>query len=416
MYRPDDSWEEEMNDTVTPDDSVPAGCEICGREDETVRFVVYPYVFSVIVLTYQRAFIGSWCNWHRFQKWLTASLITIVFGWWGIPFGLIFTPIRLLELARGGTQNNKINGEILRTIAKNKRQQGNVQGEINCLENSLEFEENQETEEQLRYLYRLRSTEEERSFSNILGFFVFPLIFLAANLGGILIGFLDQLFQAFLSSIISEFPIYLVIAMQIPLAIMLYISVTLFLETFGKAIELTKYTSKTFLVMAGTLSILFLINGVLSGNVYAVYRGYGYYGLTEEMPNTLKTLGAILTHGILFVFRAEAFEENGAFWTFLFAGILFAMFVVTEIALHQKINQISTHQLVISRLKDPNNLTEKVQPFPGWIGVAATMVIFVLLFAAFPQKSSVDTLVGFEHFAKASNFIDNNNYEHFSFR
>jgi hypothetical protein len=37
--------------------SVPA-CSICGRQDETLRLAAFPYVFSVVFLTFRRAFAG----------------------------------------------------------------------------------------------------------------------------------------------------------------------------------------------------------------------------------------------------------------------------------------------------------------------------------------------------------------------
>jgi hypothetical protein len=103
-----------MNETNIVVDPIPDKCEVCGRRDETVRFVVYPYVVSLIVVTFQRAFSGCWCRVHRLPRWLAATLISSIFGWFGIPFGLLFTPISLLQLARGGVEDKNIKGRILR--------------------------------------------------------------------------------------------------------------------------------------------------------------------------------------------------------------------------------------------------------------------------------------------------------------
>jgi hypothetical protein len=36
----------------------PIACQLCGRQDETLRVVLYPYVISVVVVTFRRSFAG----------------------------------------------------------------------------------------------------------------------------------------------------------------------------------------------------------------------------------------------------------------------------------------------------------------------------------------------------------------------
>jgi len=165
-----------MNETNVVVDPIPAQCEVCGRRDETVRFVVYPYVVSLIVVTFQRAFNGCWCRVHRIPRWLAATLITSIFGWLGFPFGLVFTPVRLLQLARGGLQDKNINGRILRSIGEEKYRNGDLRGAIRCLEASLLYVDEPEVNEQLRALYRSQSTGAEVSTSSLSSFFAFPAI------------------------------------------------------------------------------------------------------------------------------------------------------------------------------------------------------------------------------------------------
>ena len=113
-----------MNETVVATDHLPNKCEICGRQDETVRYVTYPYVVSLVVVTFQRAFSGCWCRTHRIEKWLAASFLTLLFGWFGVPFGLLFTPFRLFQLARGGIQSDAANARLLANIAEEKSRAG----------------------------------------------------------------------------------------------------------------------------------------------------------------------------------------------------------------------------------------------------------------------------------------------------
>lgn len=68
------------------------------------RFVVFPYTLSIVVLTFSR---------HSEVKFLRAGegslgaalpyiLLSMLFGWWGFPFGLIYTPISIGKCLMGG--------------------------------------------------------------------------------------------------------------------------------------------------------------------------------------------------------------------------------------------------------------------------------------------------------------------------
>lgn len=68
------------------------------------RIVVYSYCISVIFMSFQRtsdpvlvradesAALKSW----------PYTLLTLCLGWWGFPFGLLFTPLALVTNLRGG--------------------------------------------------------------------------------------------------------------------------------------------------------------------------------------------------------------------------------------------------------------------------------------------------------------------------
>jgi hypothetical protein len=77
-------------------------CDVCGRRDESLRAVVIPYVFSLLVVTMRRSWMGVYCWRHRIQRLLAAGFISSLAGWWGIPWGFIYTPITLFKLAKGG--------------------------------------------------------------------------------------------------------------------------------------------------------------------------------------------------------------------------------------------------------------------------------------------------------------------------
>lgn len=57
------------------------------------RFVIFQYCFSVILMTYKKGtdihFVRPTDN--AFAKGLPYTLLSLVVGWWGIPWGPIYT-------------------------------------------------------------------------------------------------------------------------------------------------------------------------------------------------------------------------------------------------------------------------------------------------------------------------------------
>jgi hypothetical protein len=68
------------------------------------RFVIYSYCISIIILTFKRpsAIYFVRANESRFVKGLPYTLLSLVAGWWGIPFGIIYTIWCVIENSCGG--------------------------------------------------------------------------------------------------------------------------------------------------------------------------------------------------------------------------------------------------------------------------------------------------------------------------
>jgi hypothetical protein len=68
------------------------------------RFVVYSYCVSLIVITFRRQsqtyFVRA--GERRLGKSLPSTLLTILLGWWGIPWGPIYSVQALLTNFKGG--------------------------------------------------------------------------------------------------------------------------------------------------------------------------------------------------------------------------------------------------------------------------------------------------------------------------
>lgn len=68
------------------------------------RFVLFPYCFSILILTFRRAtnvrFLRAGEDGGGTA--IGCSIFTLLFGWWGIPWGPIWTISSLITNARGG--------------------------------------------------------------------------------------------------------------------------------------------------------------------------------------------------------------------------------------------------------------------------------------------------------------------------
>jgi hypothetical protein len=85
------------------------------------RFVIYQYCISVVVLTFRRnspiQFIPA--GQSPTAKGMPWTLLSFFLGWWGFPFGLIYTPMVLYKNLNGGidvTQN------VLSALSANRTQ------------------------------------------------------------------------------------------------------------------------------------------------------------------------------------------------------------------------------------------------------------------------------------------------------
>jgi hypothetical protein len=68
------------------------------------RFVVYTFVVSVILMTFKRSSAVHYFRPHMGSvgPGLKYTLITLLFGWWGIPWGPIYSIGGLVANFRGG--------------------------------------------------------------------------------------------------------------------------------------------------------------------------------------------------------------------------------------------------------------------------------------------------------------------------
>ena len=80
-----------------------SGEELAHLIDRGARVVVFSYCISALIITFRRS---ATVLVHPGQSVVSAglpyTLLSLVAGWWGFPFGLIFTPIAILSNLGGG--------------------------------------------------------------------------------------------------------------------------------------------------------------------------------------------------------------------------------------------------------------------------------------------------------------------------
>lgn len=68
------------------------------------KFVVYSYCVSLILVTFRRPseiyFLPAGAS--RVRKGLSFSLVTLLLGWWGIPWGPVYSVQSIVDNFRGG--------------------------------------------------------------------------------------------------------------------------------------------------------------------------------------------------------------------------------------------------------------------------------------------------------------------------
>lgn len=121
----------------------PVACERCSASDASLRMAIFPYVVSVVILTFRRAWGGVYCSRCSARKMSEAKLLSLILGWWGFPFGIFYTLGVLFKPFRGDTPA-EINGPYLRALGAYFLQVGRLDDAEQALKASLEFQHDPE--------------------------------------------------------------------------------------------------------------------------------------------------------------------------------------------------------------------------------------------------------------------------------
>ena len=90
----------------------PIVCSCCGKVTAQPRYTIFFEVKSFIVLTIREPIQGIFCSDCAGKKALKASGITWIFGWWGFPWGPIYSLHAIFTNMFGGKQPKNINARL----------------------------------------------------------------------------------------------------------------------------------------------------------------------------------------------------------------------------------------------------------------------------------------------------------------
>jgi hypothetical protein len=323
----------ELNIEVTeqpasmPQVQIPA-CQNCGRQDETLRLVVYPFVFSIVFMTFRRALTGLWCKTHRSQNLTIASIISSVFGWVGIPFGIIFTPIVLFQLAQGGVQPADANVQILTTLAEDKLKKGDTAAAVRCLEECLKFRDDPEIKKRLNELHLKYRVEEEsigclQTASRLTGSLIISVLI------GTGIGILDYGSRYFLSLLLgNETPLFLAILGWAPLLGGAFIGGLGLAEVIERTLLRIQSKSLGLAVAFAVIASFLVVYGIFEGftiwdNIVMVATGQAT-SIGEIIVVSVITLVAGGIFGLLFILQSINFN-----WLYLIIVIIATIYFLS---------------------------------------------------------------------------------------
>lgn len=98
---------------ATPEVPDPIVCSLCAKVSAQPRVVVFQSVKSFLVATIRKPIAGVYCSECAQKQSLKASATSWLLGWWGFPWGPLYTAHALLSNMFGGTHPPLENARML---------------------------------------------------------------------------------------------------------------------------------------------------------------------------------------------------------------------------------------------------------------------------------------------------------------
>jgi tetratricopeptide (TPR) repeat protein len=369
------------------------GCQVCGCRNETLRLVSYPFAISVVILTFRRAFSGVWCARHRRLRHFLAILITSTIGWMGVPFGLLYAPLTLIQLATGGQQPKDANARLLRALGEEKCREGDYEGARRCYEAALLYSDDPAVEAEVRRLAVASITTREEPSNSI---FLTVLtgagtLLVLAFLIGLAAGALSDVLLALVWQVRAESgTIFEDILTWIPELVLTVLGIFLLKALFDWVIDRLHVTIDA---LAGALAItaaLLFMYASLAGEMLLELLRYRLYEPSMFVPANLlrDILAAILRGGVLNVADTLSRGDLPATIKLVLSVLLtaYAVFTLTNSG-----SRSTTWRARIAEL-EPNGRYFRMPAQPALLAIVAVPVMVAGMAFALPQKSMVDSL------------------------
>ncbi len=363
---------------------VPA-CEICGRQDETLRLVALPYVVSLVVVTFRRTWTGLWCWRHRNERRALAGLITALAGWVGIPWGFVYTPMALINLAKGGDQPLEENVQLLQQLAEDSLNTGDPHAAIRILEEALKLKEDAAIRQQLQELYSRYplSITKPPPISP----WPFVLGLGASIIIGLSIGLLDHFITVLMGWVLGvEVNIILVILSWAPLVALIFLGGLVLSEVLQWAIERTRIEEMMPSLVFASVTALITFYGIPQGRLFGDYIGAVFGGLQfDSFFDFVLTTGEVFTRGGMWYLLDSIQSGLLTDWIYLVivtvGGVYFLWTSLSSV-------RETVHWLVrLDLLHGETALEEERSALSVWGTIAGVVVGLLLLAALFGGRN-----------------------------
>ena len=117
----------------------PVSCMTCGIQSHRLRVFGFGEVKSFLVFTWHGQKTGIYCQECAEKAAFKSTLITVLFGWWGFPWGFIYPPAALITNLFGGKRPPDENTALLLTQARAYASRGEYPIAQSCLSSAALF-------------------------------------------------------------------------------------------------------------------------------------------------------------------------------------------------------------------------------------------------------------------------------------
>lgn len=134
-------------------------CSKCGAHNPSLRGSVFFIVISWFVVTYKIPRVDILCEKCRLKRGLLYNFITIFLGWWGFPWGFIYTIYALIVNLFGGEKPARNNDLLLLLLAYDFTLSGRFLDAYRCINESVQIGGSSKEKEDLLNYLKLRISQ-----------------------------------------------------------------------------------------------------------------------------------------------------------------------------------------------------------------------------------------------------------------